>query len=58
METLIKFQEFLFTIQKNKKYPIETIGGFINWMKRQGFPKSYPFSKWKELLDKYVIRKV
>ena len=56
--TLIKFSEFLYTVSKSEEYLPETLGGFAYFMKREGVPKSLPFSKWKELLDNYTKREV
>jgi hypothetical protein len=56
MPVMIKFNEFLSSVSKSRKFLPETIGGFVAWMKREGVPKSLPFNRWKELLEKYSKR--
>jgi hypothetical protein len=50
------FNEFLNSLKG--KYLIETIGGFSNWMKRYGIPKSLNETQWKDKLDEFMNRKV
>ena len=54
---LISIAEFLASVQK--KYRVETIGGFAAWM-RKHYSTSFKLSKqvWQEKIDEYVNRKV
>jgi hypothetical protein len=52
----VRFNEFLSSLKNS--YLIETIGGFVNWMKRNGIPKSLTSVQWKEKLEEYINRKV
>jgi hypothetical protein len=52
----IKIEEFLSSV--SRKYPIESLGGFVSWIKKDGMPRKLPFNKWKELLDTFRQRKV
>jgi len=54
--SLVTLNEFLGTI--GKEYPIESIGGFIYWVKKQGAPKKWPINMWKEKLNEFLTRKV
>lgn len=56
MPVLIKFNEFIYTVSKSREFKPETIGGFVYWMKREGIPKSLPFDRWKDKLEKYSKR--
>lgn len=54
--TLIKPDEFLQLM--SKEYPVESMGGFIYWMKKQGMPPKWPLKMWKAKLDEYFNRKL
>lgn len=54
--TFILVDEFLYSIRGN--YMIETIGGFVQWIRQKSVPKKLPLSSWKSLFDEYSNRKV
>lgn len=54
--SLVKIEEFLKSISRS--YGIESLGGFVNWIKREGAPPKWPFQMWKNKLDEYLGRKI
>lgn len=55
-ETLIKFQEFMFSIKN--QYSIESLGGFSEWIRRQGMPPKWTHKMWLRKLEEYLQRRV
>lgn len=54
--SLVRMEEFLQSISKD--YPVESLGGFIFWVKRNGVPKRWPVHLWKQKLEEYLGRKI
>jgi len=54
--SLIKLEEFLRSIQR--KYPIESLGGFSYWIRKQGAPSKWPLTMWERKLQEYLGRKI
>lgn len=52
--SLVRIEEFLKSI--SKEYPVESLGGFVYWIKKQGAPVRWPFSMWKQRLEEYLGR--
>lgn len=53
---LIRPEEFLQLI--SREYPVESMGGFIFWLKRQGMPPKWPLKMWRAKLEQYLNRKL
>lgn len=53
---LVRAGEFLQII--SKQYPVESMGGFIYWLKKQGMPPKWPLNMWKAKLEEYLNRKL
>jgi hypothetical protein len=55
MPTMINLTEFINTGALRKNFKVETLGGFLLWVKDKA-PTKLPFHNWKSLLDQFANR--
>jgi hypothetical protein len=53
--TMIRLVEFMSSGAIRKEYKVETLGGFLNWVKDKA-PIKLSFDNWKKLLDQFANR--
>jgi hypothetical protein len=53
--TMIKLSEFINSSSLRKTYKVETLGGFLFWVKDKA-PAKLPLENWKKLLDQFANR--
>ena len=54
--SLITINEFIGSV--GKEHPVESLGSFIYWIKKQGMPKRWPIRMWREKFNEFLNRKV
>ena len=55
MPTMIRLTEFLNSEPIRKAHKVETLGGFLNWVKNRSAAK-LPFDGWNKLLEQFSSR--
>jgi len=56
LPSLITKEEFFMTASKSNY--IETLGGFHNWLEREGVSSKLPLATWQQMLSEFRHRKV
>lgn len=54
---LITLGEFILSLSKQRGNYFESLGAFNYWIQKQGCPKKWPYSFWKEKFDEFLTRK-
>jgi hypothetical protein len=53
--TMIGLNEFINTGSLSRTYKVETLGGFLTWVKGKA-PSKLPFESWRKMLDEFANR--
>ena len=58
LPTLVSLNEFIKTVSKSHMYPVNSLGGYVFWVKKNGCPKKWSYEKWEEKLEEFLKRNI